>query len=70
MLFAGKAQSLGIKQSGQTSTKWSELPITKSPKIVQCSVGHDGYHAALLGDDGSVYFAGTARKGEDGDQGM
>ncbi|XP_033631426.1 E3 ubiquitin-protein ligase MYCBP2-like isoform X2 [Asterias rubens] len=68
MLFAGKAQSLGIKQSAQTTTKWSELPITKSPKIVQCSVGHDGYHAALLGDDGSVYFAGTARKGEDGDQ--
>ncbi|XP_038063242.1 E3 ubiquitin-protein ligase MYCBP2-like [Patiria miniata] len=68
VLFMGKAQSLGIKQTGQPSTKWSELPITKSPKIVQCSVGHDGYHAALLGEDGNVYFAGTARKGEDGDQ--
>lgn len=50
--------------------KWTELPITNSPKIVQYSVGHDGLHALLVAEDGSVFFAGTARRGEDGDQSM
>ncbi|KAM8976197.1 E3 ubiquitin-protein ligase MYCBP2 isoform 3-T3 [Pelodytes ibericus] len=65
--YTGKYQSLGIKQGGPSSGKWVELPITKSPKIVQFSVGHDGSHALLTGDDGSVFFTGTASKGEDGE---
>ena len=66
----GKSQSLGIKQSSvQGSSKWTELPISRSPRIVQSSLGHDGHNVIMLGDDGSTYFAGTARKGEDGDQG-
>ena len=69
MLFIGKAQSLGVKQSAQVSNKWTELPISKSPKIVQFSVGHEGHHVIMVAEDGAVYFAGTARKGEDGDQG-
>lgn len=44
-----------------------ELPITKSPKIVQFSVGHDGSHALLVAEDGSVFFTGSASKGEDGE---
>ncbi|KAE8626013.1 hypothetical protein XENTR_v10006480 [Xenopus tropicalis] len=65
--YTGKYQSLGIKQGGPSTGKWVELPITKSPKIVQFSVGHDGSHALLTADDGSVFFTGTASKGEDGE---
>ncbi|XP_041440248.1 E3 ubiquitin-protein ligase MYCBP2 isoform X6 [Xenopus laevis] len=65
--YTGKYQNLGIKQGGPSSGKWVELPITKSPKIVQFSVGHDGSHALLTADDGSVFFTGTASKGEDGE---
>lgn len=68
VMFSGKSQSLGIKQGGPAVGKWAELSITKSPKIVQYSVGHDGLHALLVSDDGSVFFVGVARRGEDGDQ--
>lgn len=44
-----------------------ELPVTKSPKITQFSVGHDGSHALLVAEDGSVFFTGSASKGEDGE---
>jgi E3 ubiquitin-protein ligase MYCBP2 len=37
-------------------------------KIFQFSVGHDAQHALILGDDGTVFFVGTAKRGEDGDQ--
>ncbi|XP_069061337.1 E3 ubiquitin-protein ligase MYCBP2 isoform X2 [Pleurodeles waltl] len=65
--YTGKYQSLGIKQGGPSAGKWVELPITKSPKIIQFSVGHDGSHALLVADDGSVFFTGSASKGEDGE---
>lgn len=31
-------------------------------------MGHDAGHALLLGDEGTVFFVGTAKRGEDGDQ--
>ncbi|MEQ2246774.1 E3 ubiquitin-protein ligase mycbp2 [Ilyodon furcidens] len=65
--YTGKYQSLGIKQGGPSAGKWVELPITKSPKIIQFSVGHDGSHALLVAEDGSVFFTGSASKGEDGE---
>uniref|UniRef100_H3A1N3 RCR-type E3 ubiquitin transferase n=1 Tax=Latimeria chalumnae TaxID=7897 RepID=H3A1N3_LATCH len=65
--YTGKYQSLGIKQGGPAAGKWVELPITKSPKIVQFSVGHDGSHALLVAEDGSVFFTGSSSKGEDGE---
>lgn len=78
----GKSQALGIRppvsangganapvSSNSTTTKWTELPIIKSPKIVQYSVGHEGSHGLLVAEDGSVFFVGTARRGEDGDAG-
>lgn len=68
MLYSGKPASLGIKQPGPRSGKWVELPITKSPKIIHIAVGHDGLHAVLVAEDGSAFFTGTARRGEDGDQ--
>ncbi|XP_061486043.1 E3 ubiquitin-protein ligase MYCBP2 isoform X22 [Rhineura floridana] len=65
--YTGKYQSLGIKQGGPSAGKWVELPVTKSPKIVQFSVGHDGSHALLVAEDGSIFFTGSASKGEDGE---
>eukprot|EP00063_Salmo_salar_P030989 XP_014005824.1 PREDICTED: E3 ubiquitin-protein ligase MYCBP2-like isoform X1 [Salmo salar] len=65
--YTGKYQSLGIKQGGLSEGKWVELPVTKSPKIIQFSVGHDGSHALLVAEDGSVFFTGSASKGEDGE---
>ena len=60
---------MGIKQGGPGAGKWLELPITKSPKIIQCSVGHEGQHAIIIAEDGSTFFVGTPRRGEDGDSG-
>lgn len=65
--YTGKYQSLGIKQGGPSAGKWVELPITKSPKIIHFSVGHDGSHALLVAEDGSIFFTGSASKGEDGE---
>ena len=67
ILYTGKSQSLGIKQGGAAAGKWAELPITKSPKIVQYAAGHEGQHALLVAEDGSVFFVGTPKRGEDGD---
>lgn len=68
MLYSGKASSLGIKQSAARLSRWQELPITKSLKVVHIAVGHDGLHAILLTENGTALFTGTARRGEDGDQ--
>ena len=64
-MYSGKSQSLGIKVGGAVKNQWAELAVIKSPKIA--SVGHEGQHALLLGDDGAVYFVGTSKKGENGD---
>lgn len=68
VLYTGKAQSIGIKQTTPTG-KWAELPITKCPKIADCSVGHDGTHALLVSENGAVFFVGIPRRGEDGEVG-
>ncbi|XP_037938854.1 E3 ubiquitin-protein ligase highwire [Teleopsis dalmanni] len=66
--YYGKASALGLKSVGRTPTmKMTELIISKVSNIEQVAVGHDGIHALLVNDDGTVYFAGTARRGEDGD---
>ncbi|KAL1131015.1 hypothetical protein AAG570_012253, partial [Ranatra chinensis] len=72
VLYSGKGASLGLKQGGAggaklSSGRWSELIVAKAPKITQIAAGHDGLHAVLVAEDGSVYFTGTARRGEDGD---
>ena len=77
MYYCGKSSALGLKSpptsflSGGFSSisfgKWTELPVTKSPRFLSIHVGHEGGHALLLADDGSVFFVGTARRGEDGD---
>lgn len=66
--YYGKSASLGLKSLIKSpSLKLNELTISKVSKIVQTSLGHDGLHTLLLSDDGSVYFAGTVRRGEDGE---
>ena len=82
--YTGKSTSIGHKQacpSGQwneinlvssITSKVTGLgtvgPRGTSCKVVQTALGHDGAHALLLTDDGIVYFTGTAKRGEDGDQ--
>ncbi|ESO93790.1 hypothetical protein LOTGIDRAFT_153260, partial [Lottia gigantea] len=71
VLYNGRAASLGIKQPvAVPPNKWTELPITKSPKIVQISMGHDGLHALMVAEDGSLFFVGTAKRGEDGESSL
>lgn len=56
--YYGKSSALGLKSIGKTpSMKPIEL-IIKSSNIVHASIGHDGMHAILINEDGSVYFAG------------
>lgn len=59
VLYTGKSAALGIKQAGVRTGKWSELILTKSPKIAHISMGHDGLHAVLITDDGAVFFTGN-----------
>jgi len=61
------AGSVNASSSKSSALEWKELAIVKSPKITQCSAGHDGQHCLLVADDGSVFFVGVARRGEDGD---
>ncbi|KAJ8933505.1 hypothetical protein NQ318_002558, partial [Aromia moschata] len=68
VLYCGKSSALGIKQAGVRTGKWCELVLTKGPKVNHIAVGHDGLHAILVTEDGSVFFTGTAQRGEDGDQ--
>ena len=64
---SGKSASLGHKQAGPSS-QWSELSISRAPRVSQFAVGHEGQHALVMSEAGEVFFAGTARRGEDGDQ--
>lgn len=59
---------LGRNQSNQTPGKWNQMVLSKSHRIIQTAVGHEGQHALLLTDDGVLYFLGDAKRGEDGEQ--
>lgn len=66
--FYGKAAALGLKSVSKTPTlKPVEMIVSKTASVTQVAIGHDGIHALLVCDDGSAYFSGTARRGEDGD---
>lgn len=43
------------------------LSIPKPVRITQIAAGHEGHHALLLSEDGTLFFVGSARRGEDGD---
>lgn len=58
--YYGKSASLGLKSIGRTPTmKMTELIVSKVSNIIQIAVGHDGIHALLVNDDGTVFFAGN-----------
>lgn len=66
--FYGKAAALGLKSVSKTPTlKPVEMIVSKTASVSQVAIGHDGFHALLVCDDGSAYFSGIARRGEDGD---
>lgn len=67
--YTGSSLSLGIRHSFSFG-KWSLLTIPKPVKIDQIAVGHEGGHALLLSNDGTVFFVGTAKRGEDGDNSL
>lgn len=57
--YYGKSSALGLKSIGKTpSMKPIELIVAKSSNIVHATIGHEGMHAILINEDGSVYFAG------------
>lgn len=66
ILYTGKGSCLGMK-SNTRPNRWLELPLNESSKVSQFAAGHDGQHVIFVMDDGSVLFAGTARRGEDAD---
>ncbi|XP_014476552.1 PREDICTED: E3 ubiquitin-protein ligase MYCBP2 isoform X4 [Dinoponera quadriceps] len=66
LLYSGKGTCLGMK-SNTRPNGWLELTFGKGPRVTHFAVGHDGQHVVMVMEDGSVLFAGTARRGEDGD---
>ncbi|XP_076287336.1 MYC binding protein highwire isoform X6 [Lasioglossum baleicum] len=66
VLYTGKGTSLGMK-SNTRPNRWVELTLVKGPRLINFAAGHDGQHVVMILEDGSVLFAGTARRGEDGD---
>lgn len=66
VLYTGKGTSLGMK-SNTRPNRWVELTLGKGPRLINFAAGHDGQHVVMIIEDGSVLFAGTARRGEDGD---
>ena len=70
LYYTGKSASINHKQPCPVG-RWNEVMVSKSgtasSNIIQFSVGHDGLHALLVGEDGSVYFTGTSKRGEGAD---
>ncbi|XP_032681446.1 E3 ubiquitin-protein ligase MYCBP2 isoform X15 [Odontomachus brunneus] len=66
LLYSGKGTCLGMKSNTRPNS-WLELTLGKGPRVTHFAVGHDGQHVVIVMEDGSVLFAGTARRGEDGD---
>lgn len=66
LLYTGKGSCLGMK-SNTRPNRWLEFALGKGTKCLQIVAGHDGQHVVLVMEDGTVLFAGTARRGEDGD---
>lgn len=66
VMYSGKGSCLGMKGNTRPN-RWLELSLSKGSRVSHIAAGHDGQHVVLVMDDGSVLFAGTARRGEDGD---
>lgn len=66
VFYTGNSHSLGIRHTNSYD-KFLMLDIPKPVKIIQIAIGHEGNHALLLADDGTLFFVGSAKRGEDGD---
>ena len=72
LYFSGKSSAIGHKHPCAQG-KWNEVVFSKSESasvasIASFSIGLDGNHALLISEEGSVFFTGTPKRGEDGDQ--
>ena len=56
-------------ESGSNIENWMELACPKSSTVKQCVIGNEGSIGLLVYNDGSVYFIGFAKRGEDGENG-
>ena len=70
LYYTGKSAAISHKQVCPAG-RWNEVVVSRAgpaaTNITQFSIGHDGLHALLVGEDGSVFFTGTSRRGEDAD---
>uniref|UniRef100_A0A182WDH1 PHR domain-containing protein n=1 Tax=Anopheles minimus TaxID=112268 RepID=A0A182WDH1_9DIPT len=69
---ANVAGAIGCVMSAPKATVSMKLnELTALPKGITCfrqvAVGHEANHGLLLTGDGTVYFTGTAKRGEDGE---
>ena len=71
LYYSGKSSAISQKQPCPPG-RWNEVVVSRSgsapASISQFSVGLDGLHALLVGEEGSVYFTGTSKRGEDADR--
>ena len=72
LYYSGKSSAIAQKQPCPPG-RWNEVVVSRSSaaasgSISSFSVGHDGLHALLVGEDGTVYFTGTSKRGEDADR--
>ncbi|KAF4527994.1 hypothetical protein B566_EDAN012401, partial [Ephemera danica] len=65
---AGEEGAAAEGSLGVTVLTGSDDDTATSPRVSMIATGHEGLHAVLVTDDGNVFFTGTARRGEDGDQ--
>ena len=64
----GKGSCIGMK-TNMGPNRWFEVTLGKNSRVSHFAVGHEGQHVIFLLEDGSVYFAGLAKRGEDGESG-
>jgi E3 ubiquitin-protein ligase MYCBP2 len=71
LYYSGKSSAISQKQPCPPG-RWNEVVVSRSgaapASITHFSVGLDGLHALLVGEDGCVYFTGTSKRGEDADR--
>ena len=71
LYYSGKSSAISQKQPCPPG-RWNEVLVSRSgsapASISHFSVGLDGLHALLVGEEGSVYFTGTSKRGEDADR--
>lgn len=68
LFYTGKSSALGMR-SVLGDGQWSEIYPARAMHVSAVATGHEGLHALVLMQDGSVYFMGTAKRGEDAEEG-